>query len=89
MRHTSRLKFQGFSEFLKGVLMLEAIAARFLQTGFAIVLGTAFAVAPFVASAHEVKSPPDLSALSEPPRQGSLTYGLIRAGEAFPYAKDG
>ena len=91
MRHTSGSKFQRFSEFLEGVLMLKAVATRFLQTGFAIVLGTACTVAPLMASARGAESPPCLStiALSELPLQGRITYGLIREGGPFPYAKDG
>lgn len=71
--------------------MLKAVAARFLQTGFAIVLGTACTVAPLVASARGVVPPPELStiALSELPPQGRKTHGLIREGGPFPYAKDG
>lgn len=71
--------------------MLKAVAARFLQTGFAIVLGTACAVTPILASARGAEPPPDLStiALSDLPPQGRKTYGLIREGGPFPYAKDG
>lgn len=71
--------------------MLKAVAARCLQTGFAIVLGTACAVAPLMASARGAESSPDLStiALSELPPQARVTHGLIRAGGPFPYAKDG
>lgn len=71
--------------------MLKAVAARCLQTGFAIVLGTACAVAPLMASARGAEPSPDLStiALSELPPQGRETHGLIRAGGPFPHAKDG
>ncbi|MBS7776663.1 ribonuclease domain-containing protein [Acidovorax sp. CCYZU-2555] len=71
--------------------MLKAVAARCLQTGFAIVLGTACAVAPLMASARGAEPSPDLStiALSDLPPQGRATHGLIRAGGPFPYAKDG
>ena len=71
--------------------MLKAVAARCLQTGFAIVLGTACAVAPLMASARGAEPSPDLStiALSELPPQGRATHGLIRAGGPFPHAKDG
>lgn len=71
--------------------MLKAVAARCLQTGFAIVLGTACAVAPLMASARGAEPSPDLStiALSELPPQGRTTHGLIRAGGPFPHAKDG
>lgn len=71
--------------------MLKAVAARCLQTGFAIVLGTACAVAPMLASARGAEALPDLStiALSDLPPQGRVTHGLIRAGGPFPFAKDG
>ncbi|MCT9811532.1 ribonuclease N [Acidovorax sp. Be4] len=71
--------------------MLKAVVARFLQTGFAIVLGTACAVTPLAASARGAQTSPELSsiALSELPPQGRRTYGLIRQGGPFPYAKDG
>lgn len=71
--------------------MLKAVAARCLQTGFAIFLGTACAVAPPMASARGAEPPAGLStiALSELPPQGQMTHGLIRAGGPFPYAKDG
>ena len=71
--------------------MLKAVAARCLQTGFAIVLGTACAVAPLMASARGAEPSPDLStiALSELPPQGRVTHGLIRAGGPFPHSKDG
>lgn len=71
--------------------MLKAVVARFLQTGFAIVLGTVCAVTPLVASARGAQTSPELSsiALSELPPQGRRTYGLIRLGGPFPYDKDG
>lgn len=71
--------------------MLKAVAARCLQTGFAIVLGTACAALPLMASARGAQLPSDLStvALSELSPQGRVTHGLIRAGGPFPYAKDG
>ncbi|MEG1770513.1 MAG: ribonuclease domain-containing protein [Comamonas sp.] len=56
-----------------------------------MVLGTACAVAPLMASARGAEPSPDLStiALSDLPPQGRATHGLIRAGGPFPYAKDG
>ena len=70
--------------------MLKAVAARCFQTGYAIFPGTAFAVAPSLASACEAGPALELStaALSQLPPQGRVTHGSIRAGGPRSFARD-
>ena len=70
--------------------MLKAVAARCFQTGYAIFPGTAFAVAPSMASAREAGPALELStaALSQLPHQGCATHGSIRASGPLPFARD-
>ncbi|WP_027016522.1 ribonuclease domain-containing protein [Comamonas composti] len=79
--------------------MLKAAAAKAYQTGFTLAtelfLGLCLALSPAVADARSAASP-ELQAsqsatiaLSELPREGRSTYGLILRGGPFAHDKDG
>lgn len=75
--------------------MLKAAAAKVYQTGLALMLGAAFALASSAALARKA---PEVGAtvpgfetvsLAELPREGRTTYGRILQGGPFSSDKDG
>lgn len=75
--------------------MLKAAAAKMCQTGLALVLGAAFALASPAALARKavdtVAIVPGFEAvaLADLPREGRATYGRILKGGPFSSDKDG
>lgn len=75
--------------------MLKAAAAKVYQTGLALMLGAAFALAPPAALARKAPevgaTVPGFETVSraELPREGRTTYGRILQGGPFSSDKDG
>ena len=74
--------------------MLKAAAAKVYQTGLALVLGAAFALASpsaLARKAPEVSTAPGFETitLADLPRDGRSTYGRILQGGPFSSDKDG
>ena len=75
--------------------MLKAAAAKVYQTGFALVLGAAFALASPAALARKAQDVNatvpgfETIALADLPREGRTTYSRILQGGPFTSDKDG
>src|SRR6218665_326916 len=85
------LKFRVNPQFLKGVLMLKAVATR-VRRGFWSVAGVLFVLSVAAVQARQSPSTDGIAnsiTLAELPPQGRETYAQIRAGGPFAHAKDG